>query len=71
MLRELLQVSAPGEAHKLDLIKDLREAFCLTLQQAKPVAGWTADGHGELSDKQLDDFLMPEILKNRPNWEKN
>jgi len=69
MLREIIQLRSPQMPHKLDLIKDLRDAFCLSLQQAKPIAGWAADGSGGLTDNQLDDFLMPEILKNRNHWE--
>lgn len=70
ILRELV-LASPSQPHKLDLIRDVREAFCLTLQQAKPIAGWDVDGRGELSDQQLDDFLMPEILKNQVQWEIN
>lgn len=67
----MIQLSSPHEPHILDLIKDLREAFCLTFQQAKPIAGWSPDGSGELTDNQLDDFLMSEIVRNRNDWEKN
>ncbi len=70
MLRAVVNFFNTKEPHKLDIIKHMREAFCLTLQQAKPIAGWSADGRGQLSDSQLDDFLMPEILKNRNEWEK-
>lgn len=70
ILREIIHWFSPGQLHKLDLIRDMREAFALTLQQAKPIAGWSADGRGELTDNQLDDFLTIEILKNRSDWEK-
>ncbi len=58
-----------SEAHKLDVIRHMREAFCLTLQQASPIAGWSADGKGTLQDLQLNALIIPEIRKNRPDWD--
>jgi hypothetical protein len=69
MLREIIDRLTPTTPHKVTLIKYMREAFCLSLQQAAPIAGWAPDGLGELIDSQLDEFLMPEIAKNRPAWE--
>jgi len=69
MLREVIGRLAPDKPHKLTLIRYMREAFCLSLQQASPIAGWAADGSGELNDSRLDAFLLPEILMNRPAWE--
>lgn len=69
MLREIIDRLAPAIPHKITLIKYMRAAFCLSLQQASPVPGWAPDGSGELNDSRLDGFLVPEIIKNRPSWE--
>jgi len=69
MLRELTRDLAPPSPHKVTLIKYMREAFCLTLQQASPIAGWAADGMGEIQDAQLDGLLHLEIAKNRTVWD--
>jgi hypothetical protein len=69
MLRAIVNKISPNVPHKLELIRYMREAFCLSLQQASPIAGWVADGSGELNDSGLDGFTMPEIAKNRRNWE--
>ncbi len=61
MLRELSQALGPTDGHKLVLIKYARKAFDLSLQQASPIAGWAADGTGELSDSRLDEILAPEV----------
>lgn len=53
---------------KLDVIQHVRAAFALSLQQAGPLAGWSAL-QGELSDAQLDELLMPEIAENRTVWD--
>lgn len=68
MLRTVVGRLAPQLVHKMTLIKYMREAFCLSLQQASPIAGWMADGSGELGDAQLNAFVMPEIANNRPVW---
>jgi hypothetical protein len=69
ILRELIQRLSPEEPHIVTLMKYMRKAFSLSLQQVSPVAGWSPDGTGELQDAQLDKLVMPEILKNRPQWD--
>lgn len=64
MLRELSHALGPQKAHKLVLIKCVRKAFDLSLQQASPIAGWAADGTGELSDSRLDELLAPAFGSN-------
>jgi len=68
MLRELIDRSGPEPPHKLTLIKYMREAFCLSLQEASPIGGWASDGSGELDDSQLDGFIEPEIVEHRAQW---
>ena len=69
MLRELAPQVAQEPPLKFTLIRYLRAAFGLSLQQASPVGGWAADGSGELTDANLDTFLAPEIARNRPAWD--
>ena len=63
LLRSLHQRLSPEESHKLTVIKYMRQAFGLSLQEASPIAGWAPDGSGELSDAQLDEFVTPEISR--------
>ena len=57
------------QVHKLTLIKYVRKAFGLTLQEASPIAGWSSDGDGDLSDVKLDELVTPEIRKRQMEWE--
>lgn len=68
MLPEVLKQLAPERPHKVTLIQYVRAAFALSLQQASPIAGWSADGPRE-QDGWLDRLVMPEILKNRSEWD--
>jgi hypothetical protein len=70
MLREVSRNLGPETAHELTLAQYLREAFALTLAQVKPIGGWYPNGEGELSDPQLNDIIMPEIAKNRQQWDR-
>jgi len=46
-----------------ELMKLLRDAFCLPYEATQCIGGWWYDGTGELSDEQIDAFIMPEIEK--------
>jgi hypothetical protein len=69
MLRYLAANSGQLLPHKVTLVRYMRAAFGLSLQQASPIAGWSPDGSGELSDARLDELVKPEITRNRPEWE--
>lgn len=69
VLREVIARLSPDIPHKVTLINYMREAFCLSLQQAGPVAGWAGAGAGDLTDAQFDALIAPEIHKNRRTWE--
>jgi hypothetical protein len=56
--------------HELTLANHLRQAFGLTLVQVKAIAGWYPGGKGEVSDAQLHELIMPEIIKNRQEWDR-
>ena len=58
------------EPHKLVLLKYMRESFALTLQEASPIAGWSAAGNGDLSDAQIDDFVGPEMRRHQAEWDR-
>lgn len=68
ILRDLNRRLTPEEAHPLTLIKYLRKAFHLTLQEASPIAGWSVADPGELSDSQLNSLVDPEIRKHQDEW---
>jgi hypothetical protein len=70
LLRALKSKLAPEGPHKLTLLKCMRESFGLTLPEASPIAGWSADGTGELADKDDDAFVGPEIRRRRPEWDR-
>jgi hypothetical protein len=70
MLRYLFRKFAPEAPHKITLIKYMRKAFDLTLQEASPIAGWSADGTGDLSDAQVDELVVPEIRDHEQEWDR-
>jgi hypothetical protein len=61
ILREII-LSHP-EASVPDLMKILQEAFSLPYTAVQCIGGWWHDGSGELTDTQLDSFLITEIQK--------
>ena len=69
MLQELARRLGPATPSVLTLAKYLRAAFGLSLLDVKPVGGWSPDGNGELSDAQVGEWIMPEIMKHRSEWD--
>jgi hypothetical protein len=69
MFRELKRCLGT-EAHIATLLNYFRQAFCLTLADAKPIAALSRNEHREVEDEaHLDQLLLPVILKKRPDWE--
>ena len=68
ILHQLVDLLPPGPAQKVALIKYMRAAFGLTLEQASPIAGWSTDDRGELKDGRLDELITPAILATRGLW---
>ena len=68
ILRQLSELLPQGNARKVALIKYMRAAFGLTLEQASPIAGWASEDGGELSDSQLDELIAPSILGTKDQW---
>ncbi|UAK31208.1 hypothetical protein K8O92_25720 [Nocardia asteroides] len=68
ILREIIalypDVSTP------DLMELMQNAFSLPYSAVQCIGGWWMDGTGELSDTQLDAFLVEEIAKVSPQWRK-
>lgn len=46
-----------------DLMQLLRDAFSLPFDAVTCIGGWWHDGTGELSDRQINDFIQPAIQK--------
>lgn len=67
ILREVVElypdVSTP------DLMELMQKAFSLPYAAVQCVGGWWMDGTGELSDAELDAFLVDEIVKVSPPGE--
>jgi hypothetical protein len=68
IMHTLVQRLPAADQHTMDLIKYMREAFGLSLAQAKPIAGWAPNGTGELNDSRLNELLIPDILGNKGRW---
>ena len=68
ILRELISLLPTNASHKVTLINYTRAACGLTLAQASPIAGWSADDAGEIKDTQLNELVEPGILDNRSQW---
>lgn len=49
------------DATTSDLMELMRLAFCLPYPAVQCIGGWWHDGTGELSDAQLDAFLIRAI----------
>ena len=61
ILREVLLLVP--DASVPDLMRLMQEAFSLPYPAVQCIGGWWHDGTGELSDVQLDAFLVAEIAK--------
>lgn len=54
-----MREAAPGRASDwVDCMQGFRRAFGLSIKQVSPILGWHT---GELSDSELDGFLLPEV----------
>ena len=70
ILRKLISLLPQGNVHKVTLIEYMRRTFCLTLEQASPIPGWTPERTGELNDARLNELIMPDIQRNRASWDR-
>jgi hypothetical protein len=71
ILHQLSELVPSGPAQKVTLIKYMRAAFGLSLEQAGPIAGWSSDGTGELQDSRLNELMTPAILARKAEWVTN
>jgi hypothetical protein len=51
-----------------DVMVLMMNAFGLEFSELLCVPGWRPDGTGELSDKYVDDLLVPRITARRGMW---
>ena len=69
MVRELKR-RLGMKTHVVSLLNYFREAFCLTLADAKPIAALTRNEQREIEDETLlDKLLLPAILNHRMDWD--
>jgi hypothetical protein len=68
ILHQLVDLLPSGPAQKVALIKYMRAAFGLTLEDASPIAGWSADDSGELKDARINELIAPAILATKAHW---
>ncbi len=61
ILREVVRLYP--QASVVDLMELMCEAFSLPHTAVQCIGGWWHDGISELSDVQLDSFLVAEIVK--------
>ena len=60
-----------GDTHILALLSYFRQAFHLTLAEAKPIAALSRNEQREVEDELLlDALLSPAILSHRSDWER-
>jgi pimeloyl-ACP methyl ester carboxylesterase len=64
-----LHDQAGSELRTLDLIRIVRQAFGLTIRDAKPIAGWSPKGDSELNDEALNALVQPRIEACRAHWD--
>ncbi len=46
----------------------LMQAFCISVQDAKVVGEWLLDGTSGVSDRQLNELMLPAIVSSRDKW---
>lgn len=68
ILHVLVDLLPPGPAQKVVLIKYMRAAFGLTLEQASPIVGWSQDDKGELKDDRINELIAPAIHATKTLW---
>src|ERR1700676_765239 len=69
MVRELKR-RLGMQTHILTLLSYFRQAFHLTLADAKPIAALSRNEQREVEDEPLlDELLSPAILNHRTDWE--
>jgi hypothetical protein len=68
ILHLLVDLLPPSPAQKVALIKYMRAAFGLTLEEASPIAGWSSDDKGELKDARINELIAPAIQATKALW---
>jgi hypothetical protein len=56
--------------HIITIIEYMRAAFCLSLAEVKPIGALSRNDQRKIEDEALlNDLVMPEIYKHRPEWD--
>lgn len=62
--------SKSADSHILDILAYFRNAFCLSLKEAKPICALSRSEGRSISDESLlEELVMPEIEKHRQDWD--
>ena len=60
-----------SQTHIVTILNYLRQAFCLTLADVKPIAALSRNEPREIEDEnRLNELLLPAIQRHRSDWEK-
>ena len=70
-LKTLHGMLPSDQRNMVAIIDYAKEAFCLTLHEASPIAGWDAEGAGEIPDERLDELLVPAVTAHRSEWDRS
>jgi hypothetical protein len=69
LVRELRRCLG-SQTHIVTTLNYFRQAFCLTLADVKPIAALSRNEQREIEDEnQLNELLLPAILRHRSDWE--
>jgi hypothetical protein len=70
MFKEL-KTQLGDEFHILKVLDYMRAAFCLSLQQVKPIAAFSRNDLRELENEpELEALVMPSIRGHRDQWDR-
>src|SRR5438105_4041915 len=68
ILKELYAHLPANQRNLIGVMEHFKKAFCLSLHEVKPIAGWELDGTGEIQNDRLDELLEPALAKHQPEW---
>ena len=70
MLYAILSRLSPTPVDRLLLVHYFSRSFCFTEGQGHPIFGWFPDGHGELTDADIDRIMSKRMQQTRVEWDR-